>query len=69
MDLKTLMEKARATNQSRDLDDGLSYAPIDIQLATANEAIRTGISLGNWDCVAEGLDMLETLLDIVREDN
>lgn len=72
MDFDKLMAKARATNASRDAAER-SFgwaAPPDISpemhLATAASAIECGIRVKDWECVAEGLAMIQDVLEAVN---
>lgn len=62
---KRLMDKARRTNRERDSLDrqNRGVAPVDMplsmQLRTAIGALACGVSMQDWDCVAEGLDILQ----------
>ena len=68
MDYEKLMRKARRINAKRDKEErevGFA-APGDgddnsLFLRTAMSAIECGIKTDDWDCVAEGQAMLETL--------
>lgn len=64
MNYLELMEKARHANKERDDIDG-GFARPDanpiILLRTAMSAIECGITLEDWNCVAEGQAMLEQL--------
>lgn len=67
MDYKSLMERARETNIERDTHDhhygfaSPSDIPPRFTLRTAMAAIECGISIDDWNCVAEGQAMLEQL--------
>jgi hypothetical protein len=60
-----LMKKARKTNAQRDrIDDGAGFlkpneGAVDLQLRNAIAAIGCGLQISDWDCVAEGLDILQ----------
>ncbi len=62
---KVLMAKARKVNKERDaIDRASGFAappdtPVGALIATAMTAIESGIRQGDWDCVAEGLAMLQ----------
>jgi hypothetical protein len=63
---RRLLAKARQTNARRDADDregGKAGAPgdcpLDLHLRTAISALAAGMDAGDWDCVAEGLAMLQ----------
>lgn len=61
---KALYAKAERTNADRDLLDEEAGTPspsdctIDLHLRTVITALATGIDTHDWDCVAEGLEML-----------
>lgn len=65
MDWQARLSKVKATNRSLDAVDreaGLATpagAGLLAHLATALEAIKAGGVLGDWDCVAEGVLILE----------
>lgn len=67
MNWEVRLQKARRTNMKRDASDTeLGFAtPAEDgparHLATALEAIRAGGTREDWDCVAEGVVMLEDL--------
>lgn len=67
MDYQKIMRKAHKTNSQRDKDETAfgwvapTNCPIDLHLRTAIEAIRSGIMSNDWDCVAEGQDMLSSI--------
>lgn len=60
-----LMNRARKVNKSRDCDDHKTgfAAPSDCDLPShlrnAISAITAGLQGGDWNCIAEGLDMLQ----------
>lgn len=54
------IEKARAKMRSFDeVDGGMDGLPVDMQLRTALQAIRYGISARDWDGVCEGFVMVQ----------
>jgi hypothetical protein len=61
---KALVEKARETNARRSvLERAAGFAapeqgPDDALLRTAMTAFHAGLEIADWDCVAEGYDML-----------
>lgn len=67
MNYEVAMKKARATNRNRDRAERkagwlpVSECPPESQLRTAMEAIRAGMTLEDWECVAEAQAMLEHL--------
>lgn len=64
---EALMEKARATVKMMDKTDkkgGFAThleVPLDTGLRTVIAAVGGGIAMQNWDCVAEGLVMLQEI--------
>lgn len=59
-----LLTKARRKNAKMSrIEQGqgrmLSEQDFDLQLRTAMTAIAVGINIGDWDCVAEGLGMIQ----------
>lgn len=64
-----LMAAAAKRNQDRDQIERLSgfAAPADagplLWLRTIDVALEAGIRGADWDCVAEGLDMLRDLME------
>lgn len=72
MDYNKIMQKARKINAKRDAIDRKAGfgappdGPLDLYIRTAMGAINAGISLEDWDCIAEGQAMLEEIELIVR---
>jgi hypothetical protein len=66
---RALLARARRTNANRDRIDRSCGAaapgdcPADILVNTVLDALECGISLKDWDCVAEAYDMLERYRD------
>jgi hypothetical protein len=66
-DRKTLryIEKARKTNRQRDAIERVhghaapADCPLDVELRTVIDALIAGIGRQDWDCVAEGVAMLQ----------
>jgi hypothetical protein len=56
-----LVEKARKVNAGRDRMDSCppSHCPLDVELRTVISALSCGISTHDWDCIAEGLAMIQ----------
>ena len=68
-DYDRLMKRARQTNDRRDAVDRtvgfgtpLDCGPLEA-LRTVDSALEAGIKTGDWNCVAEGLDMLRAILN------
>ena len=67
------LRKARRTNEQRDaIDRTYGFAPpaecgLKAYLDTAIEAINSGGILEDWDCVAEGLAMLQDISNRLKE--
>lgn len=67
-----LMRRASATNRRRDADERRAgfatpdEGPLDMQLRTVCLAIEAGLRTTDWDCVAEGLEMLRGIESQVR---
>jgi len=59
------LNRARKINRGRDALDRKSGAaapgdcPLEAHLRTILEALKVGFDAQNWDCVAEGIAMLE----------
>ena len=74
LDYQKLMDKARKTNEEyeRIEKEGEFASPLNcssfVCLRTVEVAIETGIKEMNWDCVAEGLDLLRNLLEKIEKD-
>lgn len=68
MDYEKIMKIARRVNQNRSkIDRKNGFAAVEdvsnlMQIETAMEAIKCGIITNDWDCVAEGQAMLESLV-------
>lgn len=66
--LERLRRKAQRTNRRRDVSDALfgfaapSRSPDEVWLKTITSALEAGIGREDWDCVAEGLVMLEDFI-------
>lgn len=60
-----MVRKARRVNSSRDRIDrrsghaAPSDCPLDLQLRTVISALVSGLEGDDWDCVAEGIAMLQ----------
>jgi hypothetical protein len=71
MDYDRLMRKARRHNRKLDAVDARygnaspSQVVPSLQVRTVMSAIECGIKTGDWNCVAEGQAMLETLVEMV----
>lgn len=64
-----LMERAEKTNRERDkLDGGIQRLPLVMQVSTACQAIATGCNTEEWNCVAEGLEMLFYIETAMRKE-
>lgn len=62
-----LMLRARRHNRELDsVDGGLLAHPPDLQIATAMSAVEAGVRTRDWDCVCQGLAILEDLLGVLR---
>lgn len=56
---KALLDRAAKTNRERDaIDGGIHGLPMVVQVSTAASAIAAGVETEDWNCVAEGLEML-----------
>lgn len=61
------IDKARKTNDHRDKGDRAAgfappnFGPVDMTLRTAMCAIWAGLGIEDWDCVAEGYEILVDL--------
>jgi hypothetical protein len=63
-----LIDKARRTNAERDrIDGGLMGLPVDVHLRTIISALVCGISMKDWDCIAEGTAMVQEMEFAVRK--
>lgn len=66
-DYESLMQHAAETNARRDVvDSGSGFAPphacpLDVALQTVDAAIEAGLRFQDWECIAEGLDILRTI--------
>lgn len=67
-----LIKEAMITNEERDTQESEwgfaspDCGPLDLRLRTAMSAIQAGISIDDWDCVAEGYIMLAKLERALR---
>lgn len=72
MTFEQRMAKARATNAQRDATErrvgfaNPQHCDTATWAATIEAAIEAGIKMSDWDCVAEGLAMLNDMVALFR---
>jgi hypothetical protein len=70
---RKLLTRARKTNRERDaIDHQMGFGapgdcPAPIRMRTAMEALRCGMEMQDWNCVAEAFDMIECYELTIRE--